>query len=81
MIKDPVLFAHVMSQVANVLPRNVDDEDLVSIMLTIMSMYIHEADLAEDILQYATDNVKNFYKKAKIDKKFLPIVKTSNRLH
>ena len=54
MIKDPVLFAHVMSQVANVLPRNVDDEDFVSIMLTIMSMYIHEADLADDILKYAS---------------------------
>ena len=81
MIKDPVLFAHVMSQVANILPKNVNDEDLVSIMLSIISMYIDEDDLAEDILQYTADNVKNFYKKAKIDKKFLPIVKTSYRLH
>ena len=81
MIKDPVLFAHMMSHVANVLPKNVDDDDLVRIILSIMSMYIHDADLAEDILQYTTDNAKNFYEKTMIDKKFLPIVKTSYRLH
>ncbi len=65
-IKNPMNFAKMMEIIGDLLPIHMDDEDIVATIYALMSMYVHDSELAEYILTMATDNVKDFYDKLNI---------------
>ena len=62
-IKSPVEFSKMMDSISKIIPYHMDDEDLVSIIYSIMSMYVHNSDDAEYILTMCADHVRSFYDK------------------
>lgn len=60
-IKSPVEFSKMMDSISNIIPYDMDEEDLVSIIYSIMSMYVHNSDDAEYILTMCANHVKSFY--------------------
>ena len=65
-IKNPIVFAKLMDIISGILPREADEEDIVSIIFCLMSMYVHDSDLAEYILSMCAENVVEFYDKMHI---------------
>jgi hypothetical protein len=65
-IKNPMNFARMMEIIGDLLPIHMDDEDIVATIYGLMSMYVHDSELAEYILTMATGNVKEFYDKINI---------------
>ena len=65
-IKNPVVFAKMMETIGAILPKQMDEEDILSTIYALMSMYVHHSENAEHILTIAVDNVIDFYDKANI---------------
>jgi len=66
-IKNPIVFAKLMDIISGILPRKADEEDLVSIIFCLMSMYVHDSDMAEYILSMCAENVAEFYDKMHLE--------------
>jgi|TARA_R100000995_G_scaffold33550_1_gene15119 hypothetical protein len=81
MIKDPVLFAKMMFEVSKILPKNLDDEDIVSILLAVVASYVPDSDTAEEIMQYTTDSVQDFYERIDIASRHGLTVKKTYTIH
>ena len=60
-IKSPVEFSKMMDSISKIIPYHMDDEDLVSIIYSIMSMYVHNSDDSEYILTMCANHVRSFY--------------------
>ena len=76
-IKNPVQFSKMMSAISDIIPYNMDEEDLVSIVFSFMSMYVHDSDTAEYVLTLCADNVKEFYDRIHVNDTVLNITTVS----
>tara|TARA_E500000081_G_C5875025_1_gene236577 strand:- start:15 stop:275 length:261 start_codon:yes stop_codon:yes gene_type:complete len=66
-IKNPIVFSAMMDTISDILPKDVDEEDLIAIIFSFVSMYVHDADMAEYALTICADNIREFYEKLNIN--------------
>jgi len=78
-IKNPVQFSKMMSAISDIIPYDMDEEDIIAIVFAIMSMYVHDSDTAEYVLTLCADNVREFYDRIHVNDTVINIT-TVNRL-
>ena len=78
-IKSPVQFSKMMDAISHITPYDMDEEDLIAIIFSFMSIYVHDSDSADYVLTMCANNVREFYDRIHIDDTVIDI-KTVNRL-